>query len=118
MGWATYAIARLQAGDTVVLRPRGHSMAGRVNNGDVVTVAPYGSADPQVGDIALVKVKGREYLHLIKARQGDRYLIGNNRGGLNGWVGRVAIYGRAVQIESPQAHAQRLQREQRTTAPG
>ena len=118
MGWATYAIARLQAGDTVVLRPRGHSMAGRVNNGDVVTVAPYGSADPQVGDIALVKVKGREYLHLIKARQGDRYLIGNNRGGLNGWVGRAAIYGRAVQIESPQAHAQRLQREQRTTAPG
>ena len=112
MGWATYPIARLQAGETVVVRPRGHSMAGRVNDGDVVTVAPYGAADPQVGDIVLVKVKGREYLHLVKARQGDRYLIGNNRGGLNGWVRRTSIYGHAVQIESPHARAQRLKHEQ------
>lgn len=112
MGWATFAIAKLQAGETVTLRPRGHSMAGRVNDGDVVTVAPYGSADPRVDDIVLVKVKGREYLHLVKARQGDRYLIGNNRGRINGWVGRGAIYGQAVRVESPESHAKRLMQAQ------
>lgn len=111
MGWAAHAIPRLQAGETVVLRPRGHSMAGRVSDGDYVTVVPCGDAEPQVGEIVLVKVKGREYLHLIKARQGERYLIGNNRGGLNGWVGRAAIFGRAVRVESPRAYAQRLQGE-------
>ena len=63
-------------------------MRGRVNDGDVVTVSPYGSAEPQVGDVVLVKVKGHEYLHLIKARKDDRFLIGNNRGVINGWVGR------------------------------
>src|SRR5262245_6585769 len=103
MGWASHAIARLQAGETVVVHPRGNSMAGKVGDGDVVTVAPYGAADPQVGDIVLVKVKGREYLHLVKARQEDRYLIGNNRGRINGWVGRAAIYGRAIRVESPSA---------------
>jgi SOS-response transcriptional repressor LexA len=109
MGWASHAIAKLQSGETVVLRPRGNSMAGKVDDGDVVTVAPYDAADPQVGDVVLVKVKGREYLHLVKARQDERYLIGNNRGRVNGWVGRSAIYGRAICIESPHAYAERLQ---------
>ena len=103
MGWASQAIARLQAGQTVVVQPRGHSMAGRVNHRDLVTIAPYGDAEPEVDDVVLVKVRGREYLHLIKARQDARYLIGNNRGGLNGWVGRGAIFGRATRIEAPRA---------------
>ena len=39
------------------------------------------------------------YLHLIKAVNQGRFLIGNNRGGLNGWVGPHAIYGLATRIE-------------------
>jgi len=39
------------------------------------------------------------YLHLIKAVDGQRFLIGNNRGGINGWVGPQAIYGIATRIE-------------------
>jgi len=39
------------------------------------------------------------YLHLVKAvREGKdgkrRFQIGNNRGGINGWVNSAAIYGR------------------------
>jgi hypothetical protein len=101
VGWATHATAKLLNGETVVVQPRGHSMTGRVNHRDLVTVAPYGEDEPAVDDIVLVKVKGREYLHLVKARQGDRYLIGNNRGGTNGWVRRHAIFARAVKIEAP-----------------
>jgi len=52
-----------------------------------------------VGDIVLCRVRGREYLHLVKAVQDRRYLIGNNRGGTNGWVGRAAVYGIGTRIE-------------------
>jgi hypothetical protein len=99
MGWASAAIDRLARGEVVTLRPRGPSMTGRVNDGDRVTVVPLGDRQPVVDDIVLVRCRGREYLHLVKARQADRFLIGNNRGGLNGWVGRRAIFGIVTQIE-------------------
>lgn len=98
MGWASGAIARLRQGETVSLRPRGHSMAGKVEDGDLVTLEPVGARELRAGDIVLVRVREREYLHLIKAVQGDRYLIGNNRGGINGWVGRQAIVGVAIEV--------------------
>jgi hypothetical protein len=71
----------------------------KVNDGDVVTVEPCAGREPEVGAVVLVRVHGHVYLHLIKARQGARFLIGNNRGGTNGWVGRQAIYGVATRIE-------------------
>src|SRR5690348_3966728 len=51
MGWATQYIARLQAGETVQLRPRGNSMRGKVNSGQLCTVEPVDPATVQVGDI-------------------------------------------------------------------
>ena len=53
----------------------------------------------KVGDIVLCKVAGNEYLHLVKAIQGQRLQIGNNRGGINGWISRGCIYGVAVRVE-------------------
>ena len=76
-------------------------MRGKINSGDRVMVAPADPEKLQVGNIVLARVHGTEYLHLIKAIQGDRYLIGNNRGGVNGWVGKHAIFGVAVAIEAP-----------------
>ena len=99
MGWAAGHILRLQAGETVQFRPRGHSMRGKVDSGQLVTVVPAPER-LEVGDVVLCKVRGQEYLHLVKAVQGDRYLIGNNRGKVNGWVGRGAIYGKCVAVEA------------------
>ena len=99
MGWASAYIAQLQSGETVQFRPRGHSMRGKIDSGQLVTVAPA-PAELSVGDIVLCKVGGRQYLHLIKAIQGERYQIGNNRGHINGWVSRGCIYGKCVGIES------------------
>jgi hypothetical protein len=101
MSWAKFAVEALQKGETVKIRPRGHSMRGKVNDGDIVTLAP---CDPQKlapGDIVLVRVRGNIFLHLIKAAQGSRFLIGNNRGRVNGWVGANSIYGIATEIEAP-----------------
>lgn len=73
-------------------------MRPRVMSGDAVTVAPCDPALLSVGDIVLVRVRGTDYLHLIKAIDGRRFPIGNNRGGINGWVGPNAIHGLAVKI--------------------
>jgi hypothetical protein len=53
----------------------------------------------QVGDIVLCKVNGSQYLHLIKAIQGARVRIGNNRGRINGWITGNSIYGKCTKVE-------------------
>src|SRR5919199_6853413 len=88
MGWALQYIAKLKAGETVSFRPRGNSMAGKIDSGQLCTVAPVDPSALRVGDIVLCKVNGREYLHLVKAIQGQRFQIGNNRGRINGGGGR------------------------------
>ena len=98
MGWATQHIAKLKAGETVSFRPRGNSMAGKIESGQLCTVAPVDVTTLRVGDIVLCKVNGREYLHLVKAIQGTRFQIGNNRGRINGWVSASAIFGRCVSV--------------------
>lgn len=100
MGWATSYIAKLKDGETVAFRPRGHSMKGKIESGQLCTVEPIliGST-LEKGDIVLCKVNGNEYLHLIKAIQGSRFQIGNNRGGINGWIGANSIFGKCVRVE-------------------
>jgi len=99
MSWAAHAIEALREGREVQIRPRGHSMRGRVDDGNLVTLAPTRPDDVAVDDVVLVRVHGRDYLHLVKAKDGGRFLIGNNRGGTNGWVGPSAIHGKAVKVE-------------------
>lgn len=101
MSWANRAKQMLREGETVTVRPRGQSMRGRIESGDVVTLEPVTVADVEVGDAVLVRVKGNDYLHLVKAKDGERLLIGNNRGGINGWVGPAALYGKTVKVERP-----------------
>src|SRR3954451_16360993 len=100
MGWATAYIERLRKGETVSFRPRGNSMSGKIESGQLCTVTPVDAAALGVGDIVLCKVNGREYLHLVKAIQGPRFQIGNNRGRINGWVTAGAIYGKCVRVEA------------------
>lgn len=74
-------------------------MTGKIESGQLCTVAPVDPATLVVGDVVLCKVKGHEYLHLVKAIQGPRFQIGNNRGGINGWISAAAIFGRCIRIE-------------------
>jgi len=80
-------------------RPRGSFMSGEIESGQLCTVAPADPETLRAGDIVLCKVNGREYLHLIKANQGHRFQIGNNRGLINGWVTANAIFGKYVSVE-------------------
>lgn len=98
MSWATHYIAKLQQGETVQFRPRGGSMKGKVASGALCTVEPLQGA-PEVGDVVLCRVKGAQYLHLVKAIQGERFQIGNNLGGINGWISIGGIYGLLTRVE-------------------
>lgn len=100
MGWATHYIDALKAGKTVSFRPRGSSMAGKIESGQLCTVSPILSHSAlKTGDVVLCKVNGNQYLHLVHAIQGNRFQIGNNRGGINGWVGRNCLYGICTQVQ-------------------
>jgi hypothetical protein len=99
MSWATGYIGKLLQGETVQFRPRGDSMRGRIEPGQLCTVEPVDPTAVKVDDIVLCKVNGRQYLHLVKAIQGARFLIGNNRGRTNGWIGSNCIYGRCTRVE-------------------
>ena len=100
MGWATQYIAMLQEGETVQFRPRGNSMVGKIESGQLCTVEPIDDpAALAVGDIVLCKVNGRQYIHLIKAIQGKRFQIGNNRGRINGWISANSVFGKCVRVE-------------------
>jgi SOS-response transcriptional repressor LexA len=93
VSWATPYIAQLKEGKTVQFRPHGNSMKGKIDSGALVTVEPVNLDSVKVGDIVLCKVNGKQYLHLVKAVQDGRFLIGNNKGGTNGWTSPNCIYG-------------------------
>lgn len=99
MGWASDYIRRLRAGETVRFRPRGCSMSGRIEAGQLVTVEPVRPAEVKEGDIVLCKVGNAEYLHLVKAIKMYGCIIGNNRGRSNGWTPWSDIYGKCVAVE-------------------
>jgi phage repressor protein C with HTH and peptisase S24 domain len=100
MNWELH-IQKLQSGSEASFRPKGNSMRPRIESGNQVTVSPDTSSLKEE-DIVFCKVKGNYYVHLVKAikTEGDNklYLIGNNRGGTNGWIGLNSIYGKVTSI--------------------
>lgn len=100
MGWATIYISKLKLGETVKFRPKGNSMTGRVNSGDLCTVEPIADySQVEKNNVVLCKVNGNQYLHLVSAVSGDRFQISNNKGFVNGWIGKNNIYGKLMKVE-------------------
>ncbi len=99
MSWASRHIETLKRGETVRFRPRGHSMSPKVKSGQLCTVEPANPSTLGVGDIVLCKVRGAQYLHLIKAVQGSRFQIGNNKGRINGWITANSIFGLLIRVD-------------------
>jgi hypothetical protein len=100
MGWVIDARDALRAGRAVKVRPSGGSMRGRIESGQLVTLVPV--EDPatiEVGDVVMVAWKGGYLLHLVKDATADQLLIGNNVGGINGWVPRTDVLGKVVKVE-------------------
>lgn len=100
MGWVNDARRELAAGRQVQIRPSGGSMRGRIESGQLVTLAPVAPSDIKVDDVVLVGWHDNYLLHLVKEIRGEQILIGNNLGKLNGWVAAAAVIGRVVAVEA------------------
>ena len=93
-------VDKLAKGEVVSFRPKGNSMNPRIKSGQKIFVSPVGLGDElKVDDIVFCRVKGNYYVHLIKAIKDDRYLIGNNHGKENGWIGKSQVYGKVIRVE-------------------
>lgn len=91
-----YKLERLQKGETFVTTEKGNSMSPIIKSGQGHILAPSKLEDVEEGDIVYCKVKGNYYTHLVKGK-GDRgVLIGNNKGGINGWTRNV--YGKVIEV--------------------
>lgn len=106
MGWADNYIKQLKEGKSVSFRPRGNSMSGRIESGQLVTVEPL-AVDTVIteGDIVLCKVGHSQYLHLVtgvtyRVANGWRYQISNNKGYVNGWIFESSVYGIVVGVSA------------------
>lgn len=77
--------------EEVTIKPRGHSMEPLVMDRQQVTIRKLTHKDVlKKGDIVLVKVEGRVYLHKVTAVSGNRIQVGNN----HGWTTRDKVAGK------------------------
>ena len=91
-----WKLEKLEKGETFVTSEKGNSMSPIIKSGQDHKLAPAKLVDVKVGDIVFCKVRGSFYTHLVKGK-GDRgVLIGNNKGGINGWTKQV--YGKVIEI--------------------
>ncbi len=98
--WTDEAREALAQGYAVQVRPRGHSMAGRINDGDLVTLEPCRAEELAVGDVVFVRVRGfLLVLHQILDREPGRFLIGTTAGRADGWVSADEVFGRVTNVE-------------------
>ena len=97
--WVTVAVEALARGESVQVRPRGHSMRGRIDDGSLVTLAPCRADELAVGDIVLARVRGwLLVLHQVVGVEPGRFQIGTAAGRSDGWVSAADIFGRVVGV--------------------
>jgi hypothetical protein len=99
MTWIKEARMKLRNGENVQVRPIGGSMRGRIESGQLVTLAPARIRDVRSGDVVFLEWKGNYLLHLVIEVEPERVLIGNNLGKINGWAPASAILGKVVTVE-------------------
>lgn len=98
MGWVKDALKELSMGYSAKVRPQGGSMRGRIESGQLVTIAPVEHHEIKIDDVVFLKWKGNYILHIVKDIQGDRILIGNNLGKENGWASLDGVIGKVTDV--------------------
>lgn len=92
-----WKLERLNKGETFITSEKGNSMVPLIKSGQDHKIKPVKWEECEEGDIVYCKVKGNFYTHLVKGKNLDKgLLIGNNKGGINGWTKQV--YGKVIEI--------------------
>lgn len=92
-----YKLERLAKGETFTTSEKGNSMVPLIKSGQNHVLAPATWKTVETNDIVYCKVKGNFYTHLVKAKDEQKgCLIGNNKGGINGWTKQV--FGKVIKV--------------------
>ena len=90
-------VEKLLAGETIISKEPGNSMLPLIKSKQPVEIEPSTWENVDVDDIVYCKVKSSYYTHLVKAKDPLKgVLIGNNKGGINGWTKNV--FGKITKI--------------------
>lgn len=90
-------VNKLLNGETIISKEPGNSMLPLIKSKQPVKIQLCKWQDVFVNDIVYCKVNGKYYTHLVKAKNDNRgCLIGNNKGGINGWTKNVI--GKVIEI--------------------
>lgn len=97
IGSRNFKLERLEKGETFTTSESGNSMVPLIHSKQEHIIAPTTLDAVEVGDIVYCKVKGNFYTHLVKAKDLNKgCLIGNNKGGINGWTKN--IFGKVIKV--------------------
>ena len=92
-----FKVEKLLAGETIISKEPGNSMLPIIKSKQPVEIEPATWENVNIDDIVYCKVKSAFYTHLVKAKDPIKgVLIGNNKGGINGWSKQV--YGKITKI--------------------
>jgi hypothetical protein len=90
-------IEALLRGETIISKEPGNSMLPLIQSMQPVRLEPATWETVEVGDIVYCRVHGRNYTHLVTAKDEKKGVqISNNRGNINGWT--KTIYGKVIEI--------------------
>ncbi|MEQ8789808.1 MAG: hypothetical protein RIC55_26175 [Pirellulaceae bacterium] len=98
MSWVKEALAALERGESARVRPHGGSMRGRIESGQLITIAPVAPDDVEVDDVVFLRWKGSYLLHIVKQIGDEGLLIGNNLGKINGWAAPQDVLGKVTAV--------------------
>lgn len=88
MKYRERAIKELEEKGKTSLKANGNSMMPLIKSGSIVHLTKQDSY--KKGDVVLCKVRGNIYVHKIYGVSNSKgYLIGNNKGHINGWTHNV-----------------------------
>ena len=92
-----WKIEKLLKGESFITKEKGNSMVPLIYSSQEHVLSPITWEQAEEGDIVFCKVRGSLYTHLVKAKDLQKgLLIGNNKGGINGWTKQV--WGKVIQI--------------------
>ncbi len=97
-----FLLAVLDKGASFRFKVRGFSMHPFIRDGDVITVSPWGGAQPRQGDVVAFcqPDTGKLMVHRILTKNNNGFLLrGDNCPETDGLISSVGILGRLTKVE-------------------
>ncbi|HAS47602.1 MAG TPA: hypothetical protein DCS93_44405 [Microscillaceae bacterium] len=92
----------LAEGLIIQMQAFGGSMEPLISSGSILTFQAF--EHYQINDIVFCKVEGNfiDAHKIVEMNEAKGYLIGNNKGKINGWT--KSVFGKVIEVQAPPSH--------------